>query len=378
MTIAPVDTEAGRAARGVSRRALPVFDVGPVLAGDLAATRAIARDWGHVCETLGFLCIVNHGVPAGLIARMEEQSRQFHDLPQDVKMANPFTMLHQKGYAPPRFTVRGKTKYGVNQMVDSVEALVLATDYPEDHPAVRAGTRFYRPTVWPPADLLPDFRPTAEEYIATFNGLGKALLPLWALALDLASSCFDAAFGGENYFYFRIAKYRPQPALPPDEFGVCAHADTGFMTLLPPAREEGLQILATDGTWFWPELPPDALIVNTGQFLERWTNDRFRATPHRVVPPTENDRYSLAFFCNPGFETAGACLPSCQGPGNPPKYAPWTYWQFFNWYQDTGFGEGLDGERDPENGYRPKRNQRLDPPGAGLAMPRQRDGAAAT
>src|SRR3546814_9047997 len=69
-----------------------------------------------------------------------------------------------------------------------------------------------------------------------------------------------------------------------------------------------------------------------GQFLERWTNKRFRATPHRVVPPVENDRYSLACFVNPSFDAVGACLPSCTGPGNPPRFPTQTYWEFFHWY----------------------------------------------
>ena len=99
-----------------------------------------------------------------------------------------------------------------------------------------------------------------------------------------------------------------------------------------------MQILDTDNeTWFWPELPDDAIIVNMGMFLERWTNKRFRATPHRVVPPRENDRYSLACFVNPNFEAVGECLPTCTGPGNPPKYPTQTYREFFNWYMTNTF-----------------------------------------
>jgi isopenicillin N synthase-like dioxygenase len=336
MTVPAIVSEASRAARAVPRRALPVFDVGQVRAGDVSAARALARPWAKVCESLGFMCIVNHGVPSGLIARMEEQARRYHDLPLEVKMRAPFTMRDQKGYAPARFVVRGKTKFNVDRMVDTVEAVVLATDYPADDPRVRAGKRFYVPTVWPPAELVPEFRATAEAYMAAITALGKSLLPVWSLALDLEPGFFGPRFAG-NYTYFRIAKYPAQPDLRADEMGVNAHADTGFMTFLPPAREEGLQILDPDGNWFWPELPKDALIVNTGQFLERWTNDRFRATPHRVVPPIENDRYSLACFVSPNFDASGACLPSCAGPAIPPKYPAQTYWEFFDWYQNTGF-----------------------------------------
>ena len=74
-----------------------------------------------------------------------------------------------------------------------------------------------------------------------------------------------------------------------------------------------------------------------GQFLERWSNKRFRATPHRVVPPTENDRYSLACFVNPGFEAIDECLPTCTDTDNPAKYPTQTYWEFFNWYMINTF-----------------------------------------
>lgn len=327
---------AHRLASSVPRRSLPVFDVGAVRSGALSAARDMAPEWAHVCETLGFMCVVNHGVPDALIRRMEQAARDYHALPAEVKLAWPFTMRDQKGYAPARFVVRGATKFNVERMVDTVEAVVLATDYAPDDPRVRAGKRFFVPTVWPPAELVPDFRPAAEAYMAAINALGKALLPVWSLALGLDASFFTPHFE-DNYVYFRIARYPSQPDLQDNEMGVNAHADTGFMTFLPPAQEEGLQIQAPDGTWFWPDLPPGALIINTGQFLERWTNDRFRATPHRVVPPVKNDRYSLACFVSPNFDAPSACLPTCTDPGNPPRYPTMTYWEFFDWYQNTGF-----------------------------------------
>ena len=80
------------------------------------------------------------------------------------------------------------------------------------------------------------------------------------------------------------------------------------------ANEEGIQILDTDETWFFPDIPEDSIMVNMGYFLERWTNWRFRATPHRVVPPAENDRYSFACFVNPSFDTPGNYIPTCVGP----------------------------------------------------------------
>ncbi len=104
------------------------------------------------------------------------------------------------------------------------------------------------------------------------------------------------------------------------------------MTFLPQADVDGLEVLDTEGVWFRPPKMYDAMLVNTGQFLERWSNERFRATPHRVMPPETKDRYSIACFVNPSFEPVTECLPSCQGPGNPPKYPRESYWDFYKWY----------------------------------------------
>jgi isopenicillin N synthase-like dioxygenase len=330
------ESEFGRRARALPRKPLPVLDVGPALTGDRDAIEALAAEWRAVWEGLGFLAIVNHGVPGELTRRMTNEAKRFHDLPEDVKNSIPVTR-DQKGYIPSRRGITTHSAFHDSKKPDTVECLVAASDYPADDPNVVAGKQFYGLMPWLPEDALPGFRAAAEEYMATITALGKSLLPVWARALELDADFFDDKFA-RSYTYFRMAKYPPKPDMEEGEMGLNGHIDTGFMTFLPPADEEGLQILDADGeTWFWPELPADGLIVNMGQFLQRWTNDRFRATPHRVVPPLVNDRYSLACFVNPGFETVAECLPTCTGPGNPPKYPTQTYWEFFNWYMTNTF-----------------------------------------
>lgn len=330
-----VETTTSQAVRDIERRALPVLDVGPALTGDKAAIAALAEQWREVWQTVGFMCIVNHGVPAETIKNLEAEAKRFHDLPLDVKMSVKVTR-DQKGYTPSRAAITTHSQFHKSRKLDSVECLVVATDYPDDNAFVQAGEQFYGKMPWLPEEVVPGLRAAAEAYMDTIGALGKKLLPVWALSLDLPEDYFQPLFE-DHYTYFRMAKYPPKADLEVDEMGVNAHADTGFMTFLPPANEEGLQVLDTDGTWFWPELPEGALIVNAGQFLGRWSNDRFRATPHRVVPPRENDRYSLACFVNPNFEAVGECLPTCTSPGNPPKYPTQTYREFFNWYMTNTF-----------------------------------------
>jgi isopenicillin N synthase-like dioxygenase len=329
-------SDASRAVRNVPRRALPVIDVGDVIAGDPDAPAALADIWRNTWETVGFMCIVNHGVPRAQIAAMFDAAKEFHDLPQDVKQAIPLN-TDQRGFMGVRTDDLTTGEMAENRKPSISEAMFVATEYAADNPHAAAGTQFYGPNQWPPEDLAPRFRDASRTYMHTVTEMGKKLLPVWALALELPADYFDPFFV-DNYSFLRIAKYPPLPRHSDLELGIHPHSDTGFMTFLPPANEEGLQILDEEGNWFWPELPEDSLIVNLGHFAARWTNDRFRATIHRVVPPLDRDRYAVPCFVNPNFEARNTVLASCTGPDNPPKYPVQTYREWFGWYMSNTFG----------------------------------------
>jgi isopenicillin N synthase-like dioxygenase len=326
--MAEADRDYTTSVRVLARKKLPVLDLAPLFAGDRAGIDALAAQMRDVCEHLGFMCIVNHGIEPGQIEAMEREAMRFHNQPMDEKLKLKVND-HQRGYIPPRATLVKHSTYNENTKLDLNATYVLATEYAENDPGRMAGKQFYGPNRWP--ENLPGFREVAMDYMTAITGLGKTMLPLWALALELEENFF-APYFENNYTYFRVAYYPPKKDLDDNEYGIGAHADTGFMTFLPPAREEGIQILDTDDQWFWPDVEDGALIVNTGQFLERWSNSRFRATPHRVIPPTENERYSIPCFVNTNFESKCSCLPGCHGPDNPPAHKPESYWEFFTWY----------------------------------------------
>jgi len=327
-------------------RSLPVMDLGPFLAGEDGALEALAAKWREACESVGFMCLTNHGLAESEIENMETQARRFHALPDEDKLAIKVNE-HQRGFIPGKATVLTHSEYDENTKLDSVECLVVATDFPQDHPEAKAGKQFYSQNQWP--KNLPGFQAGIESYKSQVISLGKRLGPVWAVSLGLEPDYFDS-YLEEDYTYMRIAKYPRTPEMKPDELGLGSHADTGFMTFLPPAREAGLQVLDTDGIWFWPIIPDGAIILNTGWFLSRWTNDRFRATPHRVLPPRNDDRYSFACFVNTSLDVEAECLPTCTTPDNPPKYPRQNYWDFYQWYLTntyTHYGK-VDGEEAAE------------------------------
>ncbi|HEX3089904.1 MAG TPA: 2OG-Fe(II) oxygenase family protein, partial [Ilumatobacteraceae bacterium] len=89
----------------------------------------------------------------------------------------------------------------------------------------------------------------------------------------------------------------------------------------------GLQIVAPDGDWIDVMPADDALVINLGDLTAQWTNDQWRSTVHRVVPPSVSGpavRRSAAFFLDGNWDALIECLPTCTSATDPPRYPPVT------------------------------------------------------
>jgi isopenicillin N synthase-like dioxygenase len=307
---------------------LPVLDLGDFLSGNDADLNFLAEQLRAAAEEFGFFFIKNHGISDKLIKKVFAENERFHDQSMEAKSAISIDD-NQRGYIRPKATLLKHSTYNKNTTFDSNETTVFATEYGSDNPYRQAGKRFYGENQWPAG--LPGFKEIVDEYMNSMTELGKATLPIWATALGLERNFF-APYFVNNHTYFRMSHYRPDPNLAENSFGLGPHADTGFLTLLPQAAIDGLEILDLDGQWFRPPRMDDCILVNTGQFLERWSNEKFRASPHRVIPPISKHRYSIALFVNTSLDSVCECLPTCQDSSNPPKYPTESYWDFYNWY----------------------------------------------
>jgi len=319
---------------------IPVLDLAPYLAGEPGAAERLAAELRHALTEIGFYFIVNHGVPAAQIREVYRQAARFHAQPLERKLAIRIDR-HNVGYLPFKgdtlrtSTVATVTKANLN------EALFVARDLPPDHPDVRADRRFRSANRWPPG--LPGFREAIVAYCDAMERLARKLVPLYARALDLPADYFDAPFA-EPQYKLRITHYPPQADAPEDEFGIAPHTDTSFLTLVAPNAVPGLAIRTQSGRWIEPPAIPDAYVVNGGQLLQRWTNDRFLATPHRAVNRSGGERYALAFFCDARIDWPVAAVPTCVGPDNPPKYETTCYTDYMVRYQQRTYN--VFGERD--------------------------------
>ena len=178
---------------------------------------------------------------------------------------------------------------------------------------------------WPDAGDLPGFRETVETYAASLMTLGKRLLPIFATALEMPPSFFDAAFESPLY-RLRMTRYPHVVGTPDDEFGIAPHVDTTFCTILAQDTP-GLTIFSERRQrWIKAPLLENAFIVNSGELLRQWTNDRFISVKHFANNNIgTTDRYSIPFFLNANSDYRMSCIPSCCGPDNPARYPPISY-----------------------------------------------------
>ena len=313
---------------------IAIVDMGPLAGGDEAGRKTVAEALQQALETAGFLILTNHGVPQNLIERTFGEAKRFHDQSMDAKLAVMMN-AHSNGYmAMNRYNVRTSSVSEDTAKPDRNEAFFMKRERAADDPMVLAGRRFAGPNEWP-VDL-PGFKETVLEYTNAVEAMTQRLLPALAVSLDMPANGFDAAFA-ECMFTFRLSHYPPVPAQEAGQYGIAPHSDASFMTFLPQSGVPGLQIRVGEDRWLDVPYVPNSFVVNAGDTLQRWSNGRYKSTPHLALPPTGQSRYAIPYFVAPHLDTVIDCLPSCQGPGNPPQYPPITYSDWLAWWYDQNY-----------------------------------------
>lgn len=301
-------------ARAVPQASLPVIDVAGLASSDPRERAEVGAALHAACIDKGFFYITGHGIAPALIEAARAEAERFFALGDEAKReVDKARSFCNRGYEP----LRGQV-LEAGTPPDLKEGFYIGNELPLDHPRVVARAFNCGPNQWPAH--APDFRAAMEAYFGALYDLSKRLTRGLALSLDLPEQHFDA-FCDEAMATLRLLHYPPQPpqALP-DQKGCGAHTDFGCLTLLWQDAVGGLQVQDGDGTWI--HVPPiaETFVVNLGDLIARWTNDRYRSTLHRVVNASGRERYSMPFFFTGRPDYQVSCLPGCTEADEAPRY----------------------------------------------------------
>jgi isopenicillin N synthase-like dioxygenase len=305
----------------------PIFDLAAFEAGDTAEKQRLGKIVDGICRETGFLAIRNHGVQRAVIEGVWAKAHAFFDLPAEEKQkARAPYKGYPYGYLGPELEALAKSR-DIDSPPDLKESF---NGGPLVRPASvtdpEALAFCYAATIWP---QQPDgFIDAWKVYYAALEDLAARVMQLFAVALALPETYFDS-FIDAPISALRALNY-PEQHVPPKagQLRAGAHTDYGSLTiLLPQAGSKGLEIITPDGNWT-PVPPVDgAFVINIGDLMARWTNDRWVSTLHRVVNPSPDDggmarRQSLAFFHQPNWDAEITVLDACLTPGETAKYPP--------------------------------------------------------
>lgn len=301
---------------------IPVIDFGPYFAGEPGALDKLANHLRHACENVGFFYAANHGVAQEIIDRGFAASRLFHALPLEEKLKLKLNE-NNIGYLPMNASTQAASTVHTATKPNQNESFFISHDRGADHPDVLAGAPLRGRNQWP--EGLPGLREDMMAYFNALRGMCDKMLPGFATALDMPPDFFAPFFANEAHSNLRFLHYPPQEDTSENTFGTAPHTDNSFMTALARTDVPGLAIRLASGEWFAPPIIPGTFLINLGNIMRRWSNDRFLSTPHGVINESGTDRFSIAYFHSPNPASVIECLPSCVSADNPAKYPPALY-----------------------------------------------------
>ncbi len=303
---------------------IPLIDLDPWFEGSPEVRRALAEQVDTHLQRCGFLVVVNHRVPRAVIDECRSQARAFFHLPAEEKAEVALNGEAYRGWVGPGLESNAAT-YGVATAPDLKETYAYGpVDVPDETLRERV-PRWYAKNIWPSTPV--GFRPAAEAWWRAARVLSDELHDVLSLALNLPETKLRE-LSAATTSNVSLNWYGPRGAnVPlPDQFRIGPHTDFGMMTVLD--REPGmggLQVLDDDGNWIDAPMVPGSLIINTGDLIKRWTNDRWKSNEHRVLPPpAENpteELISLVFFGEPNHDAVVEAFASTTS-GDSAKYPP--------------------------------------------------------
>ena len=308
---------------------VPSVDVSGFFNGTNSEKKKIAEEAASACRDIGFLLISGHGIPEETLDSIFQKTFTFFDLPFEEKMKwCPVGTAKQRGYQ-----VLGSRNLAstIGQIAppDLRETIFLGPidDHREYFSKIAWSENAYAPNIVPNGSQ--ETQQLFEEIYRLFENLAAEIMRILAVALDLPEAYFstfiDRHFSVLGLHHYPTLRYAPKK----NQLRAGAHTDFGAITILAISGSAGgLEVKSKDGNWLRVLPRKGELVVNLGDMMQRWTNDTWVSTLHRVTNPEhldqEGGRLSIAYFLHPNFGSTIQCIDRTVKTGEQPRYKPIT------------------------------------------------------
>jgi|TARA_B100000745_G_scaffold123624_1_gene80301 isopenicillin N synthase-like dioxygenase len=313
---------------------IPVIDISPLVGpqDNPKSLRKTAKEIENACKNIGFFYVKNHQIPQNHLDAVILVMQEFFNLPEEEKM---------KIHIGNSDVFRGYTPLGkelTNAKYDWHECVDFGLDLEPNHPEVIAGNQLLGPNQWP--ENQPNFRKALERHWDLMILLGRRITEGLAMSLGFDKKKF-ARFMNKSHSFMRISNYPPYGKDQEENVGdgIGAHIDYGFLTILLQDNIGGLEVKNADNEWVSAPMIPGTFLINIGHMIQRWTNDYYKATVHRVIPPKHETRCSLPFFFEPNFDAIVVPLDTFCSKNNPPRYKPFHFGNYLESKFTTSYSD---------------------------------------
>lgn len=307
----------------MSTRTIPVVDLSKYVNGNASEKKEFVNELGNAFHKVGFVGVVNHGIPKQLVDDFYTASKNFFSLPVSSKSKYKLDGLAgQRGYtsfgtehAKQSQVADLKEFFQVGQFVDG--DVENPDEYPEN--VVTHET--------------PEFSALAKELYKAFEQSGGHLLKAIGEHLNIGENYFTEKIHNGNSI-LRSIHYPPITEEPRSAIRAEQHEDINLITLLVGASAGGLQLLNAEGEWLDITPEENEIVINVGDMLQRLTNNYLKSTTHRVINPPKElwhvPRLSIPFFLHPKSKMDLTCLDSCVSTETPLAYEPTTAGEYLD------------------------------------------------
>ncbi|KAL2633226.1 hypothetical protein R1flu_004705 [Riccia fluitans] len=262
---------------------IPVVDLAEIDGASEEVRGKIARAMGKACEEWGFFQVINTGIPTTVMDDVNTSAREFFAFPVEQM---------EKATEPP-----GKPLMGYGGRLSFLSSKVPWYEYLGEFHTPEPGVEALAKNVW--EDGNPRFCKAITDYCNSLEQLGLLILELLAESLNLPKDTYSQHFDKNSNYRgtWRFNYYTPCPKAT-QTVGQGPHSDPDALTILRQDQVAGLQV-RKGNTWVTVEPLPGAFVVNVGDFLQAWSNDRFPSVEHRAFVNEKTDRLSIVYFMSP-------------------------------------------------------------------------------